>query len=216
MITDDLKDAVWLTHPGGTASIGGVAYTSATMAQVSGDELTMQVAGNADPGPENYPCQMWYTKRPIYSQTGCTLEAKFRLSSTALAAMNAIEVDGMYAMLCADGQTRTFNGSAQWIPGIGWMIWSAAGKWVATGYNPPYKPGKKNRVRFVHAWDLTANTMSVVSIDGFQVSSALQNVPAKVMGWAAGFVNVQVQPSSKPAGLPWAVWVKVKLVWGTA
>jgi hypothetical protein len=214
MLTDKLTDAVWYTHAGGTASIGGVAYTEAEMAQVSGDELTMQVAGSADPTGKGYPCNMWYTSRPIYSKTGCTLKYDLQLGPTALTAMNGMETDGMYAMTCADGQVRLFNLSAQWLPGTGWMVVNAQGEWVAVGYNPNYQPGTKYAVKIRHSWDLVKNTFSVLSFDGFLVPAPLQNVPAKESNWQAGFVNVQVQPSSKPAGLPWSSRVsKIELKW---
>ncbi len=215
MLTDNLTDAVWQTHAGGTADIGGVAYTDASMTALPFGDIVLQVSGSADPTGKGYPCQMWYTTRPIYSKTACKLVVPFCLGPTALTAMNAIELDCMYAILCADGKTRLFNGSAQWLPGTGWMVVNAAGEWVATGYNPAYNPDKKYRVRFVHSWDLVKNTMSVVSIDGYQVPSALQNVLAAITTWAAGFVNFQAQPSGKPAGLAWMLTIgrKLRLKW---
>ena len=218
MITDRLSDAVWLSHPGGTANIGGVPYQTFTMTPLPGGDLFIQVARSADPTGKGYPCAMFYTTRPIYSRTGCTLKFTLRFGTTAPAAMNAMEVDGMYAMTCADGKTRLFNGSAQWVPGIGWQIVNAAGDWISTGYNPVYEVGKEYEVEFVHGWDLTANRFSFVRIDKFKViAPAPQNVPASmpVPAWAPGFVNVQIQPSGQPAGLAWAVTIggKIKLRW---
>jgi hypothetical protein len=214
MIVDHLSDAVWQEHAGGTADIGGVAYESSSLLQIPGGDLLLQVSGNAEPGPDNYPCHMWYTPRPIYSKTGCTLAYDLWVGATAPAAMNAMEIDCMYAMTCADGKMRLFNGSAQWLPGTGWMIVNAAGEWMGTGYNPGYLPDKKYGVEIVHAWDLTKNTFSVVSIDGFPAPADLQNAPAAVTTWTPGFVNVQLQPSGQPAGLAWAARIgKLRLEW---
>jgi|SRR5580692_4265871 hypothetical protein len=216
MITDRITaDAQWLKHEGGTFDIGGVAFAGSSLTPLPSGGLLLSQGGNAAPGPNNYPCTMWYCPRPIYSKTGCTMPFSFRFGSTAPAAMNAMEVDRMYAMTCSDGKVRLFPGSTQWVPGIGWMIVNAAGDWVPTGYNPSYLVGKKYHVKIVHAWDLVNNTMSVVSIDGFAVPAGLQRVAAAVTNWAPGFVNVQLQPSSKPAGLAWDVTIgrKIDLQW---
>jgi hypothetical protein len=162
---------------------------------------------------------MNYCTRPIYSTTGCTLDFRINLSASAYGAANAYEFDGMYAILCPDGNVRLFNCSCQYNNGLKvWQVVNAAGEWVSTGITSGVlAPDVDHVIEIVHAFNMTTYTSSVVSItvDGVTgyVPLELQNVLAKITSWLAGFVNVQQQQSSLPAGLEWSMVFCPELQW---
>jgi hypothetical protein len=222
MLIDELDETtVWEQHLGGTAGIGGVAPKSASITLVPDDHASwlMQIAGNAAP-PNGFPCNMFFTTRPIYSTTGCTREFELTLSGSAPTCAQVYECDGMFPMTCSDGKIRMFNGSVQYLNGVGWMVVNAAGSWVATGINPKMGPGK-HKISITHTWSLTANTMSVTSIttDGVQglVPAALQKVACAISTWPPEQVNIQFQTGSLPAGGTWSMRPgKVRNIWPAA
>lgn len=222
-LIDDLSDATWLMHDGGTNGIGGVANISRSLTPIPGENaMVLSVEGNASPNASSptYPATMWYAERGVNGKNGVTLEFEMAVSDSAVEAANVVESDVMMAAVCADGKTRLFNMSAQYKSGTGWMVVDATGKWVATGLNPNLGVSVKYDIEIHWTFDLVKNmrTFQGVTVAGLfdePPATFVSTIPATIPDppWATT-ANVQFQLGSLPNGLPWSERIgKVKLRW---
>jgi hypothetical protein len=165
------------------------------------ESLLLYSEGNTGTA-EDYPAWMWYltTPRPILPNTGrLMLTYDFSLYG---ADFNTFETD----ILPVVGGKK-YQGSGQYVKGVGFQTTNAAGQWVTVGFDPVANllDTGRHTVSWFYELDTVGETMSTTAIvfdsKSFQVA-VNQKIPATPTNWADNTVTLQLQLGSTPAA-PW-------------